>query len=70
MGFYNKSAEDIIASNKLAVPQKKTLTTLESVLHKYGAMDSYRIISQAYFENMLPIEPVLEKEVKNRMEQP
>jgi hypothetical protein len=64
------SGEVIIASNKIAVPQKKDLDTLEKILYEYGAMNSYRIISQAYFENRLPIEPVLEKEVKNRMESP
>jgi hypothetical protein len=62
------SAEAIMDSGKLTVPQKKNLNSLEKILYRYGGMDSYRIISQTYFENELPIEPVLEKEVKNRME--
>lgn len=64
------SAENIVDSGKLAVAQKKTLSRTETVFYEYGAFNSYRIISQAYFENRLPIEPVLEKEVKNRMENP
>ncbi len=64
------SAENIVNSGKLAVAQKKSLNTAERILYKYGAFNSYRIISQAYFENRLPIEPVLGKEVKNRMENP
>ena len=66
----SSAAENIVTSEKLAIAQKKTLLPKEKFLYKLGAMDSYRIISQAYFENRLPIEPVLEKEVKNRMEQP
>jgi len=64
------SAENIVNSNKLVVPQKKTLLLKEKIFYTYGAMNSYRIISQAYFENRLPIEPVLKKEVKNRMKNP
>ena len=64
------SAENIVNSGKLVVAQKKTLSNMETILYEYGAFNSYRIISQAYFENRLPIEPVLEKEVKNRMENP
>ena len=64
------SAENIVDSGKLAVAQKKTLSNVETILYEYGALNSYRIISQAYFENRFPIEPVLEKEVKNRMENP
>jgi len=64
------SAENIVNSNKLVIPQKKTLLLKEKIFYTYGAMNSYRIISQAYFENRLPIEPVLKKEVKNRMEKP
>ena len=64
------SAENVVNSNKLVVPQKKHLLLKEKIFYLYGAMDSYRIISQTYFENRLPIEPVLGKEVKNRIENP
>ena len=64
------SAENIVESGKLVIPQKRTLSFEENLLYKYGAFNSYRIVSQAYFENRLPIEPVLEKEVKNRLENP
>lgn len=63
------SAEGIVDSGKMAVPQTN-LSTEQKILYKYGAFNSYRIVSQAYFENDLPIEPVLEKEVKNRLEEP
>lgn len=64
------SADNIVNSGKIAIPQKDDLSFNEEILYKYGAFNSYRIISQAYFENALPIEPVIEKEVKNGMSEP
>ena len=61
------SAENIVKTGGITVALIN-MTAEQKILYKYGAFNSYRIISQAYFENDLPIEPVLEKEVKNRLE--
>jgi hypothetical protein len=61
------SAENIVKTGGITVALIN-ITAEQKILYKYGAFNSYRIVSQAYFENDLPIEPVLEKEVKNRLE--
>lgn len=50
-------AYNIINSNKLAVEQPNNLW--EKILLQYGALNSYRVISQAFLESRAPMEPVL-----------
>lgn len=52
-----ENAKSIINSNSLAVGEDKNF--IDSVLLKYGALNSYRLVSQAFYENRAPIEPVL-----------
>lgn len=57
---YEKVVENtkgIISSNKLAVGEKENF--LDSILLNYGALNSYRLVSQAFYEASSPIEPVL-----------
>ncbi|KUK76231.1 MAG: seg [candidate division WS6 bacterium 34_10] len=51
------NVESIIDSNKLAVGEEENI--LDKVYLRYGALNSYRLISQAFFEANSPIEPVL-----------
>jgi inner membrane protein len=51
------NVEKIIDSNKLAVGEVENI--LDKVYLRYGALSSYRLISQAFFEANSPIEPVL-----------
>ena len=51
------STLDIINSRKLTSQDRGTL--MSKVRYQFGAFDSYRLISQAYFNTGMPIEPVL-----------
>lgn len=48
----------IVNSNKFTSSNEKSIAS--RIKYKFGAFDSYRLISQAYFDTGLPIEPVLE----------
>jgi hypothetical protein len=48
-----------ISTGKYFVSGKRSL--IEKVKYSFGSFDSYRLISQAYFEQNLPIEPVLKE---------
>ncbi|MDD3474976.1 MAG: metal-dependent hydrolase [Candidatus Dojkabacteria bacterium] len=52
-----ENAQDIIRSNKLAVGEVNNI--FDKILMHYGALDSYRLISQAFYEDFSPIEPVI-----------
>lgn len=52
-----ENVKRIIGSNKLAISSPNTLT--ERIVYRYGALDSFRLVSQAYYEDFSPIEPVL-----------
>jgi hypothetical protein len=51
------STLDIINSKKWSVYGENSLTS--NLKEKFGGLDSYRVISQAYYNIHLPIEPVL-----------
>ncbi len=51
------NVKSIIGSNKLAISNPTSL--VEKIEYKYGALDSFRLVSQAYYEDYSPIEPVL-----------
>ena len=53
-----ESAYDIVNSGKWA-GQKGSEDLLSSLRYRFGAHDSLRIVSQAYYNNHLPIGPVL-----------
>jgi inner membrane protein len=52
-----ENVKSIIGSNKLAISNPTSL--IEKIEYKYGALDSFRLVSQAYYEDYSPIEPVL-----------
>jgi hypothetical protein len=52
-----KNAKGIIGSNSLTVAQGKGFK--DWILLRYGALNSYRLVSQAFYEDHSPIEPVL-----------
>jgi hypothetical protein len=52
-----KNTESIIDTHKLAVGESEDVW--DSVLLKYGALSSYRLVSQAFYETKSPMEPVL-----------
>lgn len=52
-----EKAKAIIDSHKLVVSEKETLK--DKIFLKYGALNSYRLISQSYYESFSSIEPVL-----------
>ena len=52
-----ENAKRVIDSNKLAVGEKENF--LDSIYLRYGALSSYRLVSQAFYESRSPIEPVL-----------
>jgi hypothetical protein len=49
--------QEIINTNKLAVGENRNI--VDSVLLHYGALSSYRLVSQAFYESHAPIEPIL-----------
>ena len=56
--------EDISNSRYMVVYNRDT--TVEKIKYMYGALDSYRVISQAYFEQNLAIEPILKEYVRKK----
>jgi len=52
-----KNATGIIDSHKLVVSENENLK--DKIFLRYGALSSYRLISQAFYESSSPIEPVL-----------
>jgi inner membrane protein len=52
-----KNIEAIIDSNKLAVGEIENV--IDRIYMQYGALNSYRIVSQAFYEDYSPIEPVI-----------
>jgi len=52
-----ENAQKIIDSNKMAVGEAENFT--DKILLHYGALNSYRLVSQAFYENLSPIEPVI-----------
>lgn len=52
-----ENAQEVIDSNALAVGESTNIK--DSILLKYGALNSYRLVSQAFYEDHSPIEPVL-----------
>jgi inner membrane protein len=52
-----ENAENIIETHKLVVGESQNI--LDRVLLRYGALNSYRLVSQAFYEAQSPIEPVL-----------
>jgi inner membrane protein len=52
-----ENTKRIIDSNKLAVGERESFS--DSIYLKYGALSSYRLVSQAFYESNSPIEPVL-----------
>jgi inner membrane protein len=61
-----ENAQSIIDSHKLAVGAVESFK--DKVYLQYGALDSYRVISQAFYENYSPIEPVLKNFYINGLE--
>ncbi|HCC68182.1 TPA: hypothetical protein DEP90_03220 [Patescibacteria group bacterium] len=51
------SIKDIVNSNKLAISGNGDLK--DWIITKFGGLNSYRLVSQAFYENYSPIEPVL-----------
>jgi inner membrane protein len=51
------NAKRIVETNKLAIGEAESIT--DKVLLHYGALDSYRLVSQAFYEDQSPIEPVI-----------
>ncbi len=52
-----KNAKNIIDSHKLAVGENDNFK--DKLLLNFGALNSYRLVSQAFYEDHSPIEPVL-----------
>ncbi len=51
------SLRGVVDSNKITVSSKVGLRN--QVVYRFGGLDSYRLVSQAFFESNSPIEPVL-----------
>jgi membrane-bound metal-dependent hydrolase YbcI (DUF457 family) len=62
-----ENAKRIIDTNKLAVGERESL--LDSIYLRYGALSSYRLVSQAFYESHSPIEPVLKDHYLKSLEQ-
>jgi inner membrane protein len=62
-----ENAENILDSHKLAVGEIEGIK--DKLFLKYGALDSYRLISQAFYEDYSPIEPVLKDHYLKSLEQ-
>lgn len=52
-----QNTKDIIQTHKLVVGESKDIW--DRILLRYGALSSYRLVSQAFYEAQSPIEPVL-----------
>jgi inner membrane protein len=52
-----ENAKNVIASHKLAIGENHDFK--DKVFLKFGALNSYRLVSQAFYEDHSPIEPVL-----------
>ena len=52
-----ENTERIIETNKLAVGEVENIT--DQILLHYGGLNSYRLVSQAFYEAQSPIEPVI-----------
>lgn len=62
-----KNAQNILNSHKLAVGEVNEIK--DKLLLKYGAFNSYRLVSQAFYEGYSPIEPVLKEHYLKSLEQ-
>jgi len=61
------NAEGIIGSHKITVGDIESFK--DKILLKYGALNSYRLVSQAFYESFSPIEPVLKNFYMNNLEE-
>jgi hypothetical protein len=61
-----ENTRNIINSHKLVTEESDKLS--DKILLKYGALTSYRLVSQAFYEDSSPIEPVLKDFYINKLE--
>lgn len=64
--IYEVDKEELVTFIKSISSNRYMVTTQKDIKYYYGALTSYRLISQAYFEQNLAIEPILKEYIKTK----